>query len=262
MTSTANAVAERQAQTPANVEQHPASQSQALMLMAERLATNPDADVSKLKQILDIAREARAEEAEQALNNAMTDCQTEMQPIRADAKNPSTKSKYASFPALDEALRPIYTKHGFALSFNTGKAEHENEVLVLCYLTHRAGGKRMYELPMPADGKGAKGNDVMTRTHATGSAITYGQRYLLGMVFNIAVTGKRDDDGNAAAATTGPITETQVKELQKQIEETKGDIVAFCEHFKIEALPELNSKDYQTALTIIANRRSKMGAKK
>src|SRR4051812_14708490 len=131
---TAPALAERPAQAPATVEQHPASQSVALMQMAERLATNPDADVSKLKQILDIAREARAEEAEQALNNAMTDAQTEMQPIRADAKNPSTKSKYASFPALDEALRPIYTKHGFALSFDTGETSKENEVLVLCYL--------------------------------------------------------------------------------------------------------------------------------
>jgi hypothetical protein len=49
---------------------------------------------------------------------------------------------------------------------------------------------------MPADGKGARGNDVMTKTHATGAAITYGKRYLLGMIFNLAVT--RDDDGNGA----------------------------------------------------------------
>jgi hypothetical protein len=51
---------------------------------------------------------------------------------------------------------------------------------------------------MPADGKGAKGGDVMTRTHAAGSAFSYGQRYLLKLIFNIA-TGE-DDDGNAASA--------------------------------------------------------------
>ena len=50
---------------------------------------------------------------------------------------------------------------------------------------------------MPADGKGAQGRDVMTRTHATGSAVSYGRRYLLLMIFNIAVGGE-DDDGNAA----------------------------------------------------------------
>ena len=51
---------------------------------------------------------------------------------------------------------------------------------------------------MPADGKGAKGGDVMTKTHATGSAMTYGQRYLVKMIFNIAVGA--DDDGRAAGA--------------------------------------------------------------
>jgi hypothetical protein len=37
----------------------------------------------------------------------------------------------------------------------------------------------------------------MSRTHATGSAITYGKRYLKNMIFNLHFT---DDDGNAAAA--------------------------------------------------------------
>jgi hypothetical protein len=50
---------------------------------------------------------------------------------------------------------------------------------------------------MPADGKGAKGGDVMTKTHAIGAAVTYGKRYLLGMIFNIAVGGDVDDDGNS-----------------------------------------------------------------
>lgn len=49
---------------------------------------------------------------------------------------------------------------------------------------------------MPADGKGAKGGDVMTKTHAAGSAMSYGQRYLLKMIFNLAVGD--DDDGQKA----------------------------------------------------------------
>ena len=58
---------------------------------------------------------------------------------------------------------------------------------------------------MPADGKGAQGRDVMTRTHATGSAVSYGRRYLLLMIFNIAVGGE-DDDGNAAGKRDNPHT--------------------------------------------------------
>ena len=52
---------------------------------------------------------------------------------------------------------------------------------------------------MPADGKGAKGGNVMSLTHATGAAAGYGMRYLLKMIFNIAI-GEEDTDGNLAAA--------------------------------------------------------------
>jgi hypothetical protein len=60
------------------------------------------------------------------------------------------------------------------------------------------GHSRRYVLPMPADCKGARGGDVMSRTHATASACSYGMRYLATMTFNLAID--RDDDGNAAAA--------------------------------------------------------------
>jgi hypothetical protein len=49
---------------------------------------------------------------------------------------------------------------------------------------------------MPVDGKGARGGDVMTKTHAMGSGVSYGMRYLLRMIFNLAID--YDDDGNAA----------------------------------------------------------------
>src|SRR5262245_41093248 len=40
------------------------------------------------------------------------------------------------------------------------------------------------------------GGDVMSRTHATASACSYGMRYLATMIFNLSID--RDDDGNAA----------------------------------------------------------------
>ena len=70
---------------------------------------------------------------------------------------------------------------------------------VLCYVSHSAGHTRTYQCDMPADGKGAKGNDVMTKTHAAGSAASYGMRYLLKMIFNIAI-GEDDTDGNPPPA--------------------------------------------------------------
>ena len=39
----------------------------------------------------------------------------------------------------------------------------------------------------------------MTKTHATGAATQYGMRYLLKMIFNVAV-GENDKDGNGGTA--------------------------------------------------------------
>ena len=75
----------------------------------------------------------------------------------------------------------------------------------MAFLSHERGYKRTFHIDMPADGKGAQGRDVMTRTHATGSAVSYGRRYLLLMIFNIAVGGE-DDDGNAAGKRDNPHT--------------------------------------------------------
>lgn len=176
-----------------------ASQDAGGVEMFERLATDPNASVEKIERLMALWERSQDKKAETAFNLAMAAAQKEMRPVAADAWNPSTKSKYASYAALDRSLRPVYTSHGFALSFNTGEAAPD-WIRVLCDVTHDAGHTRTYRVDMPADGKGAKGGDVMTKTHAAGSAMSYGMRYLLKLIFNVAV-GEDDDDGQRAGRT-------------------------------------------------------------
>lgn len=161
----------------------------------ERLASAPNVDVDKLERLMGLYERMQARSAEEQFNAAMSSAQTDMRPVAADADNPQTRSRYASYAALDRSLRPIYTRHGFGLSFDTGDAPQPDYVRVLCYVTHAGGHARTYHVDMPADGKGAKGGDVMTKTHAAGAAMSYGMRYLLKMIFNVAV-GEDDRDGN------------------------------------------------------------------
>ena len=165
----------------------------------ERMAKDPNVDVSKFERLVALFERGEARKSETAFNAAMSAAQREMRPVAADAFNPSTRSKYASYEAIHSALRPIYTSHGFGLSFNTAAAEQSDHVVILCLVTHEMGHSREYRLDMPADGKGARGSDVMTKTHAVGSAVSYGMRYLLKMIFNVAI-GEDDDDGVRAGA--------------------------------------------------------------
>ena len=185
----------------------------AFLAMIERAARDPTINVDKLDRLLQMRERENARVAEQAFNAALADAQTEMQPVAADSDNPQTRSRYASYAALDRTVRPIYTKHGFGLTFNTNVAPASEQVRILCDVTHARGHTRRYHVDMPVDGKGARGGDVMTKTHAMGSGISYGMRYLLRLIFNLAID--QDDDGNAAGGrgkTIVPATKHALKQ--------------------------------------------------
>lgn len=165
--------------------------------LIERASRDPNVDIDKMERLIRMHKDMQAEQSRREFDNAMAAAQEEMKAIRANMENKQTHSEYASYAQLDKAVRPIYSQHGFALTFNTGDAPNPSEVRVLCTVSHRAGHRQDYKIDMPADGKGPQGAAVMTRTHATGAAASYGQRYLLKLIFNLAV-GDVDDDGNGA----------------------------------------------------------------
>jgi ERF superfamily len=171
-----------------------------VLSLIERYVRDPSIDVVKLEGMVALQERLMRWEAETAWNTAMAEAQAEMRAVSKDSSNPQTHSRYASYAAIDAVLRPIYSKLGFALSFNTEESRHENWVKIVCEVS-KGGHSRRYQIDMPADGKGARGNEVMTRTHAAGSAVTYGMRYLATMIFNLAMT---DDDGNGAGRSGPP----------------------------------------------------------
>lgn len=230
--------------------------STALIQVIERAASNPNIDVEKMERLLAMQERILSRNAEMAFSAAMTAAQQEMTPISADAVNPQTHSKYASFAKLDRVLRPIYTKHGFSLSFDEGDSPKPEHVRVLCYVSHIEGFSRTYHRDMPADGKGAKGGDVMTKTHAAGAAGSYGARYLLKGIFNVAV-GEEDKDGNQAGAL---ITEDQVTVLMDLASEVGADRKKFLEFMGVEKLADIPAKSFIKAKTALESKRMRNAA--
>src|SRR5437899_1653418 len=112
----------------------------AFLAMIERAARDPTIDVDKLDRLLQMRERENARVTEQAFNAALADAQTEMHPVAADSDNPQTRSRYASYAALDRAVRPIYTKHGFALSFNTADAPGPEQARICPHRLHRIRG--------------------------------------------------------------------------------------------------------------------------
>jgi hypothetical protein len=241
-------------------EQAPLSDSAALLTAIEKAALNPQVDIGKVEQLLALYERIEGRRAEAAFNEALTAAQAAMRPVATDMENSQTRSRYASYAALDRILRPIYTNAGFSLTFNTAPGAPDAHVRVTCTVAHRAGHVRTYTLDLPADGKGAKGGDTMSRTHATASALSYGMRYLLRLIFNIAV-GEGDDDGNKAGAQQqtqqGTVTTEQLAELRELIVEAKADLTRFCRYLKVTRLEDLPAAQFQAATAALEAKKAK-----
>lgn len=139
------------------------------------------------------------------LANALTKAQAEMKNPAFDASNPHFRSKYASLAAVRDAVIPVLSKHGLALTqfplFENGQAGCET------MLMHSSGEFISERLLLPVD---------KLTAHGIGSAQTYSRRYSI-MAF-ACVVGDEDDDGNAAVGkgsvslsnpmTKAPITPT------------------------------------------------------
>lgn len=202
-----------------------------MIQVIERAATDPNVDMDKMERLLAMKERLDAKEAETEFNQAMSELQSTMGRISADSTNPQTHSQYATYAKLDAKLRPMYTAAGFSLSFDTEESPIPETIKVVCYVSHTAGHTRTYKVDMAADGKGAKGGAVMSRTHAAGSAMSYGMRYLLKMIFNVAV-GEDDDDGNQASVTVERITEDQVNTIHARITDNGVNMELFLKWLK------------------------------
>ena len=77
----------------------------------------------------------------------------------------------------------------------------------------------------------------MTKTHALGSATSYGRRYLLKMIFNV-IEAAEDDDGNNASGTVC-VSDAQAATIRDILEDNDFDIRAFCDYFKVDAITSI-----------------------
>ncbi len=225
----------------ANELAHAAVAPPSLLTTIADLARDPACDVEKLRALIAMQREVMAEQARIAFDAAMADAQAEMVPVLRSATNAHTKSRYARLEDIDNAIRPLITRHGFSLTFDNPDQTVDG-IVVTCAVAHRDGHVRSYKIAGARDDKGAQGNANKTPIQAIGSTISYLRRYLTCMIFNIALTND-DNDGNEIA----PISARQVRDLEALLAETGADRAKFLAFLRVSDLAELSKRDYPRA---------------
>lgn len=172
------------------------------------------ADPEAMKKMMDLAERWQANQARAAFALAMKECQAEMPRILKAKDNQHTRSKYADLGVLVAEITPIYTSHGFSVSFTTAPSPPplENMVRVTAIVRHEMGHIEEHSIDLPRDGVGPKGGaSAMNPLQGCGSTTSYGRRYLHLLIWNLSLANE-DDDGVGGGSQK--ITSDQVQSLK------------------------------------------------
>lgn len=186
-----------------------------------QLALTNNAAIDVIERLAALQEKAQARQAELEFTDALNRVQAKIKRVAPDLDNPQTKSKYASYAAIDRVIRPIYTDEGFSLSFSEEDCPKPEHTRFVCFVS-RGLHTRMYRKDMPTDGKGPQGGAVMSKTHASGAADSYAKRYLVKDIFNVAI-GIDDIDGNAPQDTANTLPDERYVWLKDNIENSAND---------------------------------------
>lgn len=187
--------------------------SATILQVIQRAASDPQCDIEKLERLMQMHERFQAQQAKQQYDEALAQMQEELPVIgeRGGIRDKSGRiqSTYALWEDINEMIKPVLAKHGFAISFRTPRNEKGIEVEGV--LSHRAGHRETTSLLLPADVSGNK-NGVQ----AVASSVSYGKRYTAGALLNFTTTGE-DDDGNSAVVTPR-ITSVQTAQLAELLD--------------------------------------------
>ncbi len=209
--------------------------------------------VEQLGQLLDLQERWTKERRREAYHRDMCAAQSEMPTVIKSADNPHTRSKFARLEDLIQAIKPVYTKYGFSLTFGTEPCNIPEHIRIVAKIMHRDGHYETEAIDIPLDGAGARGGkSSMNATQATGSTYTYGQRYLTRMIFNLAIADE-DNDGNWRPAFIGADQIQQINILLDKCREAGNpvDFDRFLGVFKIESLDKLPPARFPEAVRLL-----------
>ena len=171
----------------------PVKQSDSVLAVISRAATDPNVDIGKMERLLDMQERVLTRNAEMAFYAAMSELQDAMPTIKKEGQirvKGELRSRYARFEDILGQTKPLLKQYGFSVAFKSNFVDGQLEITGT--LSHREGHHESTTMRLPFDESGSKNN-----VQAIGSSVSYGKRYVYCMLLNINIT-EDDDDGRAA----------------------------------------------------------------
>lgn len=239
---TATAIAERDA--------NPSAANPLALIQA---AIDKGLDPDQLGKLFELQERWEKNEAKRAYAEAMTAAQGEMRPVVRGRINEQQRSKYAALEDIHDAIKPIWLKHGFTLSYGSDQSPYPEHYRVVCECLHEGGHSTHHVLDGPPDEKGIKGNANKTAIQAMTSTVTYLRRSLAVMIFDVTLVNT-DTDGQRSVPVISEEQEATIRTLIEQFPDPAGELTAFLRAFAVEKISDLAEVRFGDACSKIRGR--------
>ena len=211
-----------------------------MVAMIERVAMSPDVPVDRLTALMDMRERQMNKEAEQAFNQAFAAAMAEMPTVPQTGLNKHTGQKYSTLDDLIITARPVLSRHGLSLNWQTTASG--NEYSVTANVRHALG----HIINTTLTGQRDNGKQ-MNALQGGGSTETYLKRYTGFSILGLSSGDANDDDGQSGGGAT--INGDQFFDLKTLIEEAGADEAKFCEYLKIPDLETLPQSKFGAAVS-------------
>lgn len=230
-------------------------QTSAMISMIRDVAMAPDADqkVATMRELLAMEKDMRKEMAERAMNEQLAILDIPVVKKNGRIPLPSKDGTvrdvlFAKWEDMARVLKPLLREHGMSLRFDTLPRPGEGGGTILIgFLSHRDGAMRTAQVSLPLDSGPGRNN-----LQAMGSSISYGKRYVAGMLLNI-VTENEDDDGEKSEN----INVEQAAEIDNLVRETGADLKRFLKWIGAAEILAIPSLKYQKAIDELKRKKEK-----
>lgn len=183
-----------------------------MVSMIERVAMDPNVPIERLSALMDMQERQMNKAAEQSFNKAFAAAMAEMPDVPKSGTNVHLKSRYSTLDDLIRTTRPVLSRHGLSLNWQT-QIDGQN-ISVTAIVRHELGHNISTTLTGPRDN-----GKAMNALQGGGSTETYLKRYSGFSILGLSSGDEVDDDGEGVRQNETVSAEQFVK-LRDKLEES------------------------------------------
>lgn len=190
---------------------------------------------------IEVMKQLLAMSAEQRFNEAFVKLQSELPVIVAESVIPN-RGKYQRYEDIMEknGIGRLLVKHGFTVSFT--QDNNDNKITATCILAHAGGHTRSNRYVTRIGGK------ADSEIQLDSKASTTAKRNALIQALNLTIRQdclNEEEDPSLLGNPNELLTKEQAFELERRVNETNSDKVAFLRFAKAEKFSLIQASRYE-----------------